>query len=351
MTDAGTSKADHAIVVKDAFKQYGDFVALDHVDFVVPNGSLTALLGPSGSGKSTLLRTIAGLDQPDSGTVIINGKDVTRVSPQRRGIGFVFQHYAAFKHLTVRNNVAYGLKIRKRPKAEITEKVDHLLEVVGLSGFQNRYPNQLSGGQRQRMALARALAVDPEVLLLDEPFGALDAKVREDLRSWLRRLHDEVHVTTVLVTHDQAEALDVADRIAVLNKGRVEQVGSPTDVYDAPENAFVMSFLGAVSALNGALVRPHDIRVGRNPEMAIAGGDGSAASIGVVRATVDRVVTLGFEVRVELTSSANGAPFTAQITRGDAEALALKEGDTVYVRATRVPPIANAIEDEALTSA
>jgi sulfate transport system ATP-binding protein len=337
MTDV--KSGDHAITVRDANKRYGDFVALDQVDFVVPSGSLTALLGPSGSGKSTLLRTIAGLDQPDTGTVTINGRDVTRVPPQRRGIGFVFQHYAAFKHMTVRDNVAYGLKIRKRPKAEVKEKVDNLLEVVGLSGFQGRYPNQLSGGQRQRMALARALAVDPQVLLLDEPFGALDAKVREDLRAWLRRLHDEVHVTTVLVTHDQAEALDVADRIAVLNKGRIEQVGTPTEVYDAPANAFVMSFLGAVSTLNGNLVRPHDIRVGRNPEMAIAGGDGTAEAIGVVRAIVDRVVTLGFEVRIELTSAATGGSFTAQITRGDAEALALTEGDTVYVRATRVPPV------------
>src|SRR5271166_2398631 len=340
MTDNETPHDDLAIIVRDAYKQYGDFVALDHVDFVVPTGSLTALLGPSGSGKSTLLRTIAGLDQPDTGSVTINGREVTRVPPQRRGIGFVFQHYAAFKHLTVRDNVAYGLKIRKRPKAEIREKVDNLLEVVGLSGFQGRYPNQLSGGQRQRMALARALAVDPEVLLLDEPFGALDAKVREDLRAWLRRLHDEVHVTTVLVTHDQAEALDVADRIAVLNKGRIEQVGSPTDVYDTPANPFVMSFLGAVSTLNGVLVRPHDIRVGRNPELAVAG---AAEPTEVLEATIDRVVVLGFEVRVELTSVTNGAPFTAQITRGDAEALALREGDTVYVRATRVPPIATLI--------
>lgn len=341
---------ENAITVRGANKRYGDFVALDNVDFDVPTGSLTALLGPSGSGKSTLLRAIAGLDQPDTGTITINGRDVTTVAPQRRGIGFVFQHYAAFKHLTVRDNVGFGLKIRRKPKAEIAEKVDHLLGVVGLSGFQTRYPSQLSGGQRQRMALARALAVDPQVLLLDEPFGALDAKVRDDLRAWLRRLHDEVHVTTVLVTHDQAEALDVADRIAVLNKGRIEQIGSPTDVYDAPENAFVMSFLGAVSALNGALVRPHDIRVGRNPEMAIAGGDGTAESIGVVRATVDRVVTLGFEVRVELTSAASGGPFTAQITRGDAEALALKEGDVVYVRATRVPPIANEVQEESTLS-
>ena len=331
----------NAIVVQGANKRYGDFVALDNVDFEVPTGSLTALLGPSGSGKSTLLRAIAGLDQPDSGTITINGRDVTRVPPQRRDIGFVFQHYAAFKHMTVRDNVAFGLKIRRRPKAEVAEKVDNLLKIVGLSGFQGRYPNQLSGGQRQRMALARALAVDPQVLLLDEPFGALDAKVREDLRAWLRRLHDEVHVTTVLVTHDQAEALDVADRIAVLRDGRIEQVGSPTAVYDTPANAFVMSFLGAVSSLNGALVRPHDIRVGRRPDMQIAAGDGTAESTGVVRATIDRVVMLGFEVRVELTSAATGRPFIAQITRGDAEALGLAEGDTVYVRATRVPSIAD----------
>ena len=338
-SDEGQDFVTNAITVLGANKRYGEFIALDNVDFVVPAGSLTALLGPSGSGKSTLLRTIAGLDTPDSGTVTINGRDVTGVPPQRRGIGFVFQHYAAFKHLTVRDNVAFGLKIRKLPKAEIKTKVDNLLEVVGLAGFQTRYPNQLSGGQRQRMALARALAVDPQVLLLDEPFGALDAKVREDLRAWLRRLHDEVHVTTVLVTHDQAEALDVADRIAVLNKGRIEQVGTPSEVYDSPANSFVMSFLGNVSSLNGILVRPHDIRVGRTPEMAIAAGDGTAESTGVIRATIDRVVYLGFEVRVELISASTGAPFVAQITRGDAEALGLKDGDTVYVRATRIPPI------------
>ena len=334
--------SDHvadAITVSAANKRYGDFAALDGVDFTVPSGSLTALLGPSGSGKSTLLRAIAGLDRPDSGTIVINGRDVTAVPPQRRGIGFVFQHYAAFKHLTVRDNVAFGLKIRKLARSEINAKVDNLLEVVGLAGFQTRYPNQLSGGQRQRMALARALAVEPEVLLLDEPFGALDAKVREDLRAWLRRLHDEVHVTTVLVTHDQAEALDIADRIAVINKGRIEQIGTPTEVYDSPANPFVMSFLGAVSSLNGILVRPHDIRVGRSPEMEIAAGDGTAESTGVIRATIDRVVYLGFEVRVELISATTGAPFVAQITRGDAEALGLKDGDTVYVRATRIPPI------------
>ncbi|SKZ44323.1 sulfate ABC transporter ATP-binding protein SysA [Mycobacteroides abscessus subsp. massiliense] len=216
--------------------------------------------------------------------------------------------------------------------------------MVGLSGFHTRYPAQLSGGQRQRMALARALAVDPQVLLLDEPFGALDAKVREDLRAWLRRLHDEVHVTTVLVTHDQAEALDVADRIAVLNKGRIEQVGSPEDLYDRPANSFVMSFLGPVAKLNGILVRPHDIRVGRNADLARAAAEGTGETTGVTKATVDRVVYLGFEVRVELTSAATGEQFTAQITRGDAEALGLREGDPVYVRVTRVPDVGELAE-------
>lgn len=335
---------ENTITVRGANKHYGDFAALDNIDFDVPSGSLTALLGPSGSGKSTLLRSIAGLDHPDTGTITINGRDVTGVPPQRRDIGFVFQHYAAFKHLTVWENVAFGLKIRKKPKAEIKKKVDDLLEVVGLSGFHTRYPAQLSGGQRQRMALARALAVDPQVLLLDEPFGALDAKVREDLRAWLRRLHDEVHVTTVLVTHDQAEALDVADRIAVLNKGRIEQVGSPEDLYDRPANSFVMSFLGPVAKLNGILVRPHDIRVGRNADLSRAAAEGTGETTGVTKATVDRVVYLGFEVRVELTSAATGEQFTAQITRGDAEALGLHEGDPVYVRVTRVPDVGELAE-------
>ena len=306
------------ITVTGARKNYGDFAALDDVDIEIPSGSLTALLGPSGSGKSTLLRSIAGLETLDAGTVRIAGKDVTDVTPQKRDIGFVFQHYAAFKHMTVRENVAFGLKIRKRPKAEIDKKVGELLEIVGLDGFQQRYPAQLSGGQRQRMALARALAVDPQVLLLDEPFGALDAKVRADLRTWLRRLHDEVHVTTVLVTHDQEEALDIADRIAVLNRGRIEQIGTPEDLYDRPDNDFVMSFLGNVSKLNGQLVRPHDIRLGRTPELAEARNEGTAESLGITRATVERVVHLGFEVRVELHNEATGESFTAQVTRGDA---------------------------------
>ncbi|MFD4460217.1 sulfate/molybdate ABC transporter ATP-binding protein [Nocardia sp. NPDC058480] len=330
------------ITVTNARKNYGSFAALDDVSIDIPSGELTALLGPSGSGKSTLLRSIAGLESLDSGIVMIAGKDVTRVSPQKRDIGFVFQHYAAFKHMTVRDNVAFGLSIRKRPKKEIDKRVDELLGIVGLDGFQHRYPAQLSGGQRQRMALARALAVDPQVLLLDEPFGALDAKVRTDLRQWLRRLHDEVHVTTVLVTHDQEEALDVADRIAVMNKGRIEQVGSPEEVYDRPANEFVMSFLGAVARLNGHLVRPHDIRVGRDPSMAMAEHEGTAESAGVTRATVERIVRLGFEVRLELRNAATGDQFAAQVTRGDAAALRLTEGETVYARATRIPDLPHA---------
>ncbi|MGW5923758.1 sulfate/molybdate ABC transporter ATP-binding protein [Nocardia fluminea] len=327
------------ITVTNARKNYGSFAALDDVSIDIPAGQLTALLGPSGSGKSTLLRSIAGLESLDSGVVVIAGNDVTRVAPQKRDIGFVFQHYAAFKHMTVRDNVAFGLTIRKRPKKEIDKRVDELLGIVGLDGFQHRYPAQLSGGQRQRMALARALAVDPQVLLLDEPFGALDAKVRTDLRQWLRRLHDEVHVTTVLVTHDQEEALDVADRIAVMNKGRIEQVGSPEEVYDRPANEFVMSFLGAVARLNGHLVRPHDIRVGRDPSMAMAEHEGTAESAGVTRATVERIVRLGFEVRLELRNAATGDQFAAQVTRGDAAALHLSEGETVYARATRIPDL------------
>ncbi len=327
------------ITVDGARKTYGSFAALDDVHFTVPAGSLTALLGPSGSGKSTLLRSIAGLDHPDAGRILIDGRDVTGEPPQRRGIGFVFQHYAAFKHMTVRENVAFGPKIRRRPRAEIAAKVDELLDVVGLTGFQTRYPAQLSGGQRQRMALARALAVDPQVLLLDEPFGALDAKVRDDLREWLRTLHRRVDVTTVLVTHDQAEALDVADRIAVLRSGRIEQVGAPRELYDEPATEFVMSFLGPVARLNGDLVRPHDLRLDREPlPQSFA-------------ATVTRVAHLGFEVRVELRPKTGAVGLYAQITRGDARVLDLREGDTVYVRATAdatPPPAGPAAERPAM---
>jgi sulfate transport system ATP-binding protein len=309
-------------------KRFGDYQALQDVTLEVPEGSLTALLGPSGSGKSTLLRVIAGLEAPDTGRVVIDGEDATPVPAQRRGIGFVFQHYAAFKHMTVRENVAFGLRIRKRPKAQIDAKVDELLGIVGLKGHHSRYPSQLSGGQRQRMALARALAIEPRVLLLDEPFGALDAKVRADLREGLRRLHDEVHVTTVLVTHDQEEAMEVADRIAVINEGRLEQIGAPRELYEQPANGFVMSFLGPVARLGEELVRPHDLRVTSEPRE------------GALEAMVDRVVYLGFEVRVEL-ALADGSPLAVQLTRDDAVALELAAGDIVWVGHTSAPePVA-----------
>src|SRR5437660_5565724 len=232
-------------------KHFGDFTALDDVSLEVPEGSLTALLGPSGSGKSTLLRIIAGLEDPDTGSVEIDDEEVTGKRPQDRAIGFVFQHYAPFAHMTVRENVAFGLRIRKRPKDQITARVDELLGLVGLTQWAEQRPHQLSGGQRQRMALARALAVEPRVLLLDEPFGALDANVRAELRRWLRRLHDEQGVTTVLVTHDQEESMEVSDRIAVMHEGKIEQVGSPREVYDSPLNDFVMGFLGPAVRLDG----------------------------------------------------------------------------------------------------
>ncbi len=317
------------ISVSSVSKHYGDFAALHDVSVEIQPGSLTALLGPSGSGKSTLLRVIAGLEVPDTGTVILEDRDVTALAPQRRDIGFVFQHYAAFKHMTVRDNVAFGLKVRKRPKAEITSKVDELLGIVGLSGYQERYPSQLSGGQRQRMALARALAVEPKVLLLDEPFGALDANVRAELRAWLRRLHDEVHVTTVLVTHDQEEAMELADSIVVLNAGKVEQVGAPRELYDTPANEFVMGFLGPVARLGDGLVRPHDLVLRTDPD-----------GIGV-EAQISRIVHLGFEVRVELDLVGDGAVY-AQLTRHEAEQLELHEGDIVYVRRDGVKSLPSA---------
>jgi sulfate/thiosulfate transport system ATP-binding protein len=307
------------ITAQDISKRFGDFEALHGVSLEIPSGSLTALLGPSGSGKSTLLRVIAGLEVPDGGTVVIDGRDATTLPPQKRGIGFVFQHYAAFKHMSVRENVAFGLKVRKRPKAEIDARVKELLGIVGLAGYADRYPSQLSGGQRQRMALARALAVEPSVLLLDEPFGALDAKVRAELREWLRRLHDEVHVTTVLVTHDQEEAMAIADRIAVLHEGDIEQVGDPRELYEHPATPFVMGFLGPVTRLRSSLVRPHDIRISLLD-------DGSS-----IQAQVVRVVHLGFEVRAELTLG-DGEDLSVQLTRGEAEELELAEGDIVYVR-------------------
>jgi sulfate transport system ATP-binding protein len=308
-----------AIEVKGVTKRFGDFVALDDVSIKVPDGGLTALLGPSGSGKSTLLRVIAGLEQPDEGQVMIEGEDNTGTRVQDRNVGFVFQHYAAFKHMTVFDNIAFGLKIRGKGNGAIRERVKQLIDLVHLTGFDRRFPNQLSGGQRQRMALARALAVEPRVLLLDEPFGALDAKVREELRTWLRRLHDEVHVTTIFVTHDQEEAMDVAEQIIVMNEGAVEQSGEPRDLYENPASEFVMAFVGPAHRLGEAWVRPHDVEVTHEP-------NGQT-----IEALIDRVVHLGFEVRVELTLE-DGEHFSVQLTRDQIEELELTEGQIVFVR-------------------
>ena len=307
------------ITVSNARKSFGTFVALDDVGLEIPSGSLTALLGPSGSGKSTLLRAIAGLEGLDSGVVAIGGVDVTREPPQKRGIGFVFQHYAAFKHMSVADNVGFGLAVKKRPKDQIAARVQELLDLVGLSHLGKRYPNQLSGGQRQRMALARALAVEPQVLLLDEPFGALDARVREELRAWLRRLHDEVHVTTIFVTHDQEEALEISEQVVVINEGRVEQSAAPQEVYDNPANEFVMSFVGPVTKVGDRLVRPHDVQVFEHP------GEGTQP------AEVIRLARLGFEVRAEL-QLGEGDALSAQLSRAEADLLELAEGQIVHVR-------------------
>ena len=311
-----------SILVRNVSKRFGNFTALDDVSLEVEGGSLTALLGPSGSGKSTLLRIVSGLENPDEGEILISGRDATALTPQKRNVGFVFQHYAAFKHMTVRDNVAFGLKIRRRPRAEIRERVDELLRLVQLEAFGHRYPAQLSGGQRQRMALARALAPEPQVLLLDEPFGALDARVRAELREWLRRLHEEVHVTTVFVTHDQAEAMDVADQIAVMNRGRIEQVGTPTQLYDDPQTEFVMSFVGEANRLGDAWVRPHELEIVETP---------SADS---VEALIERITLYGFDARIELTP-AEGDVLTVQLTREGLEELELEHGQIVWVRAAR----------------
>jgi sulfate transport system ATP-binding protein len=311
-----------AIDVRNISKSFNGFQALEDVSLSVPDGSLTALLGPSGGGKSTLLRVIAGLEAPDSGDVLFSGESVTSLPAQERGVGFVFQHYAAFKHLTVRENIAFGLKIRKRPKAEVRERVDELLALVHLGGWADRYPSQLSGGQRQRMALARALAVQPRVLLLDEPFGALDATVRKELRDWLRALHDEVHVTTIFVTHDQEEALEVAQQVAVINGGRIEQTGSPDELYDQPSNAFVMGFVGPVSKLGATWVRPHDIEILEDH------------ADGALEALVERVAKVGFEVRVEAVLG-DGAPVAILATRQEVDELELRPGQIVWLRVHR----------------
>ncbi|AOI92257.1 sulfate/molybdate ABC transporter ATP-binding protein [Burkholderia pseudomultivorans] len=349
------------ITVRHLQKRFGDFTALDNVSLDFAPGELVALLGPSGCGKTTLLRVIAGLEHADSGQVVLQGLDVASVGARDRQVGFVFQHYALFRHMTVFENVAFGLRVkprRERPsEAAIRDKVHELLKLVQLDWLAQRYPSELSGGQRQRIALARALAVEPKVLLLDEPFGALDAKVRKELRGWLRRLHDDLHISTIFVTHDQEEALEVADRIVVLNRGRVEQVGSPQDVYDHPQSAFVYEFLGAANRLPGtvagqgfvaegaaapiavdadfagpanAYVRPHDLQLW--PVSEAGHRDGIAVD-------VRRVIPLGGSVRVELEARAGGA-LEAELDRDAWRALALQVGDgaTAVPRAVRVFP-------------
>jgi len=323
------------ILVENVSKRFGSFQAVDRVSLEIKNGTLVALLGPSGSGKSTLLRLIAGLETPDSGEIWIMGKNATSQKVQERNIGFVFQHYALFKHMTVRENIAFGLEIRKVPKPQVRERVEELLSLIQLQGFGDRYPNQLSGGQRQRVALARSLAVQPEVLLLDEPFGALDAKVRKDLRAWLRRLHDEVHVTTVFVTHDQEEAMEVADEIVVTNKGRIEQVGTPSEIYDRPATPFVMSFIGPVNVVpstsplfqeNGIdsphpeiFLRPHDLAIGTATD-----GSGTPAK-------VSRIVNLGWQVQAELLLP-DQQTLTVHLSRERFDQLQLQPQQQVYVQ-------------------
>jgi sulfate/thiosulfate transport system ATP-binding protein len=310
-----------AIEVHNVTKRFGSFTALEDVSVRVEDGALMALLGPSGSGKSTLLRIIAGLETPDAGSVTIAHEDVTQAPARTRGVGFVFQHYAPFKHMTVHDNVAFGLTVRHTPRAEVSERVNELLRLVRLEGLAKRYPSQLSGGQLQRMALARALAPEPKVLLLDEPFGALDVQVRGELREWLRRLHEEIHVTTIFVTHDQEEAMDVAGQIVVMNGGRIEQTGTPRELYEHPGNEFVMSFIGPVNRLGDALLRPHDIQIKAHPDF----------YSGTVEALVRRVVHLGFEVRVELMLP-DGRDVWAQVTRETAQELELAEGQILAAR-------------------
>ena len=322
-------------------KTYGKYVALDDVSLVIADGSLTALLGPSGSGKSSLLRVIAGLESADSGDVYILGRRATGVPSQNRGVGFVFQHYAAFKHMTVWENIAFGLKVQRRPKQMVKSRVAELLALVQLEGLAERYPAQLSGGQRQRMALARALAVEPRVLLLDEPFGALDAQVRRDLRAWLRGLHDEMQVTTVLVTHDQEEAMDVSDTIVVLNRGRVEQEGSPRELFEHPANPFVMGFIGVANHVDSMFIRPHEVVIQPDSRRAVTHS-----------AQIDRLAYLGFEVRADLVTE-DGQALHALMTRDDADKLQLASGQKVGIdlsRGVKFPPAGYELESEAAAS-
>ena len=343
-----------SIEVKDIRKTFGSFVALDNVSLTFPSGQLVALLGPSGSGKTTLLRVIAGLESADGGSVLFDGQDATKRSAKDRRVGFVFQHYALFRHMTVFENVAFGLRVKPRDQRpsekEIGERVHKLLSLVQLDWLSDRFPSQLSGGQRQRVALARALAVEPQVLLLDEPFGALDAKVRKELRRWLRRLHDEIHVTSIFVTHDVEEALEVSDRIVVMNNGRIEQIGTPDEVYEHPATPFVYDFLGSVNvfqakvadgqaqigslhleapvaasaSLGAGFARPHDIEI-------IA-----TRTDGFLSATILHLHAVGPIVRVELRRTETGEIVEAELTKARYRELMLQKGQDVYIRPRNV---------------
>ena len=337
-----------SIQIEHISKRYGSFTALADVSLTIESGELVTLLGPSGSGKTTLLRIIAGLESPDEGNILLHGEESTRHNASRRGIGFVFQHYAHFRHMTIFENVAFGLRVQSRllrpSRPNIRERVTELLHLVQLDSFAEMYPEQLSGGQRQRVALARALAVKPKVLLLDEPFSALDAKVRKELRDWLRRIHDDLHVTTVLVTHDQEEALEVADRVAILNLGELEQTGTPESIYNDPASPFVYNFLGNVNLFHGRLltelsfegragsaersidtaigfVRPHELELSRN----------LPADRRSVVASVLRVHAAGPQIRLELSIVGSGRSVAAELGRKQFEQLALVPGDKVFV--------------------
>jgi sulfate transport system ATP-binding protein len=343
-----------SIIVKNITKKYGNFTALADISLEFPGGELVALLGPSGSGKTSLLRIIAGLEIPDRGSIYFHGKDTTHLKVGERQVGFVFQHYALFRHMTVFQNIAFGLQVKsskeRLSKAQIHEKVNHLLKLVQMDGMADRYPSQLSGGQRQRTALARALAVEPKVLLLDEPFGALDAKVRKELRRWIRRLHDEIHLTSIFVTHDQEEALEVADRIVVMNQGRIEQSGTPEEVYDQPNNLFVYQFLGDVNFFHGKsnkeslnnpsptllhenepafansnttgyYARPHELAIRREPT-----GTGDVAAI------INHVRTIGPIVKVQLKPMDNGELVEVELPKDQYRRLAADPGERVYLQ-------------------
>jgi sulfate transport system ATP-binding protein len=340
-----------SIVIKNVSKRFGNFAAVDDVSLTVPDGALLALLGPSGSGKTTLLRIIAGLEVADSGSVSHREEDITEYSPRDRKVGFVFQHYALFRHMTISDNIGYGLRVRGVPKPERQARVDELLKLIRLDNFGSRYPSQLSGGQRQRVALARALAARPAVLLLDEPFGALDAKVRQELRQWLRRLHEEIHVTSVFVTHDQEEAFEVADYVVVMNRGRVEQMGTPAEVFEHPANAFVMDFLGNVNVFRGKVesgkavitgleveapdsekgeseaevyVRPHELVIEQRR-------NGAAA----IEAKVVHVNPTGSRIKVELRALDTEQVIIAEVTQERFAELPLSSGDRVFVSARK----------------